>query len=285
MRYLFVLLLGFNLFTSCKKEIDNGQQPEKPSEPEATYIDVSYGNDPLQKMDVYLPAGRTDTTKVLILVHGGGWTIGDKSEFTGYIPAIKQKLPGYALVNINYRLNQGPANPFPAQENDVKAAVSFVHSKRAEYKISEKFVLLGTSAGGHLALLHAYKYNAPVKIKAAVSFFGPTDMVALYNAQSSAFQSALQTLLGGTPTGNPSMYQQSSPIQFATNQSPPTILLHGGADFVVPPAQSETLKNKLQSLGVVNQYVFYPTEGHGWFGATLDDSFNKIAAFLRANVQ
>lgn len=285
MRYLLILLLSISFLPSCKKEIDNGGQPVTPSEPEATYTDVAYGNDALQKMDVYLPAGRSDTTKVLIMIHGGGWSIGDKSEFSGYVPAIRQRLPDYAIVNINYRLAFGGINQFPTQENDVKAAVSFIHSKKGEYKISDKFVLLGASAGGHLALLQAYKYATPVKAKAAVSFFGPADMVALYNSYNQQYQAALQGIVGGTPTSNPVMYQQSSPIFFANSQSPPTLLLHGGADIVVPHSQSENLKNKLQSLGVTHQYVFYPTEGHGWTGAVMDDSFNKIAAFLRVNVQ
>jgi acetyl esterase/lipase len=247
-------------------------------------MNVAYGNDPLQKMDIYLPAGRTDTTKVMIMIHGGGWTIGDKSEFDVYIPTVKQRLPGYAIVNMNYRLNSGTTNQFPAQENDVKAALTFIYNKRGEYKISDKFVLLGASAGGHLALLQAYKYTTPVKAKAVVSFFGPTDMAALYNAQV-LFQNALQSLLGGTPASNPSLYQQSSPIFFAGNQSPPTLLLHGGVDPIVPAAQSEALKNKLQTAGVAHQYVFYPSEGHGFTAATMDDAINKVAAFLRANVQ
>ena len=62
------------------------------------------------------------------------------------------------------------------------------------------------------------------------------------------------------------------------------MILHGGADIVVSPTQSVLLKNKLTIAGVVNQYVFYPTEGHGWFNDTLADSFNKIQAFLAAHV-
>ena len=62
------------------------------------------------------------------------------------------------------------------------------------------------------------------------------------------------------------------------------MILQGGADIVVPSSQSVLLNNKLATAGVAKQYVFYPAEGHGWFGANLSDSFDKIQAFLAANV-
>jgi dipeptidyl aminopeptidase/acylaminoacyl peptidase len=90
--------------------------------------------------------------------------------------------------------------------------------------------------------------------------------------------------VGATPTNNPDLYYQSSPINFVTQQSPPTIIFQGGVDPLVSPSQSQALNEKLQTLGVIHQYVFYPAEGHGWFGAKLADSFDKLQAFLRDNV-
>lgn len=273
-----LLLLGL-VFLGCQKENN--------SVLEQTSLNVAYGSDPEQKMDIYLPADRSSaTTKVIILVHGGGWTLQDKSDFTPYVDTLKKRLPQYAIFNINYRLATGSSNFFPAQENDVKAALEFIFSKIADYKVSQKFVLLGASAGAHLSLLQAYKYTLPVKIKAVVDFFGPTDMIDMYNnpASSWAPASAIAAIVGATPTSNPVLYQQSSPINFVTAQSPPTIILQGGADVLVSPSQSIALNNKLQTLGVAHQYVFYPSENHGWFGANLSDSFDKIQAFLMANV-
>ena len=255
--------------------------------PSQTIKNVSYGSDSQQMIDMYLPAGRnTATTKVMIMIHGGAWSSGDKSDFDAYVDTLKKRLPDYAIFNINYRLATGTSNFFPSQENDVKAAVEFIASKSAEYYISQKIVLLGASAGGHLALLQGYKYNLPVKVKAIIDFFGPNDMTDLYNNPASPLipSASIALIVGATPTTNPVIYQQSSPINFVTAQSPPTILLHGGLDLLVSPSQSIALKNKLQTMGVVNQFVFYPTESHGWTGANLSDSFNKIEAFLAANV-
>jgi acetyl esterase/lipase len=276
---LFVLAITI---VSCQKESPGGSS----NLPAETQLNIAYDADPLQKMDIYLPAGRTtSTTKVLILIHGGGWNAGDKADFNSYIDTLKKRLPSYAIFNINYRLATGPPNLFPTQENDVKTAIEFIYNKRNDYKISDKFVLLGASAGGHLSLLHAYKYTTPVKIKAVVDFFGPTDLTDMYNNPPNPLVPLLLfSVTGGNPSTHTTLYQQSSPTTFVTAQTPPTIILHGGADFVVAPSQSVILKNKLQTAGVNHEYVFYPTESHGWTGANLTDSFNKITAFLNAHV-
>jgi acetyl esterase/lipase len=280
----YVTLLFLVLVISCQKETAGGSGSTAVTE--QSYMNVSYGNDAQQKMDVYLPAGRsTVTTKLIILIHGGAWSSGDKSDFNAYVDTLKKRQPGYAIFNLNYRLATAAGTFFPTQENDVKAAFDYILSKTGEYKISQKTVLLGASAGGHLALLQGYKYTSPVKVKAIIDFFGPTDMVSLHNSPADpALVPVLEILLGGTPASNPSMYQQSSPINFVDAQSPPTMILQGGADPLVPVAQSVSLDTKLQTMGVVHQYVFYPTEGHGWIGADLTNSFNAIQAFLAANV-
>ena len=119
-----------------------------------------------------------------------------------------------------------------------------------------------------------------------VDFFGPVDLVDMYNNPASIFAppAALAAVVGATPTSNLTLYQQSSPVNYVTAQSPPTIILQGGVDLLVSPSQSVALKTKLLAMGVINQYVFYPTESHGWLGANLTDSFDKIAQFLAANV-
>ena len=279
MRSFLLLLLMVTILSSCKK--DEGTEQEMP----ITMLNVSYGTSAQQKMDVYLPVGRNvNSTKVMIMIHGGGWNTGDKSDFDQYVDSLKKREPTYAIFNINYRL-ANPPDVFPAQEQDVKAAVEFIYNKRNEYGISDKFVLLGASAGGHLALLQGYKQTTLFKVKAIVDFFGPTDLTALYNTPPNPLvQPLLASVTGGTPTTHALLYQASSPLSYVNTQSPPTLILHGGADIVVSPSQSSLLDTKLFISGVTHQYIFYPTEGHGWTGANLIDSFNKIQAFLAANV-
>lgn len=255
--------------------------------PPTTYSNVAYGSDSKQVMDIYLPAGRTSlSTKIIFLIHGGSWSGGDKSTFSAYVDSLKKHLPDYALVNINYRLANFSQNKFPTQENDIKAALTAVINKADDYNISHKVVMLGASAGAHLALLQAYKYSDPVQVKAVVSFFGPSDITDMYNFPAyPQVPQLLQLLLGGTPSSNPEIYRQSSPINFVTQQTCPTLIFQGGKDLLVNPKQATLLEDTLKKAGVVNELIVYPNEGHGWRGLSLGDSFEKIGEFLKENVE
>ena len=275
MRTLLVCFISLLVIASCKKK-ENANAAK-------TLLNVNYGADAKQAMDIYLPANRSTTaTPVLILIHGGGWTDGDRSDLNAYVDTLKRRSPQYAIFNISYRLAANGQNLFPSQEQDVKAAVEFIHSKREEYGVSDRFGLIGASAGAHLALLQAYKYTSPVKAKVVISFFGPTELVQMYNNPPNPLVPLLlASVTGGTPNSNPAIYQQSSPLNFVVNSSAPTLLLHGGNDIVVPYSQSTLLQNKLNSVGVSNQYVLYPGGGHGdWSSQIYFDAFNKIDAFL-----
>ena len=280
LKYSFILLLFVQCFLSCKKK-------DKPADDVAiakTTFNVSYASDARNKMDVYLPANRSEAnTPVIVLIHGGGWADGDKADFTPFVDTLKRRLPQYAIFNITYRLVNNGQNLFPAQEQDVKKCIEYINTKRSEYKISATFILIGASAGGHLALLQSYKYTSPIKVKAVVSFFGPTELTQLYNNPPNPLLPLLLfNVTGANPTTNPAIYQQSSPATFAVAGSSPTLLLHGGLDPLIPASQSTLLRDKLNTLSVPNQYVFYPNGGHGdWDGPTYFDAFNKIDAFLK----
>jgi len=137
--------------------------------------------------------------------------------------------------------------------------------------------------------LQGYKYTTPVKAKAVVSFFGPADLADMYNnpvGGNPLLSLGLAAAIGATPAQNPAIYTSSSPVNFISSSSAmPTILLHGGVDPLVNASQSVAVKTKLSTAGISNQYVFYPTGGHGdWDAATYTDAFNKIQLFLETNV-
>lgn len=278
-----ILFLSFIiLLTSCKKS----STADPVSTPEII-SNVSYGSDPAQKMDLYLPAKRSaEDTKLILFVHGGAWFSGDKSDLEPYLPYLRQSFADYAFANINYRLATETENHFPAQENDMKAAVDFLVQKAGDYRFSKKFILLGVSAGAQMALLQAYKYPSP-PVAAVVDFFGPTDLTELYSfyPAGSFNQTVFKVLMNGDPAGNPQLFAQSAPIGFVTSQSPPTLIFHGTADDLVPIGQSISLKNKLDSAGVINQMVSYSNLNHDmWPATTMNDAFDKMKLFLNANV-
>ena len=282
MRYCCYLLALLPFLVSCTKNNDiAGNNIPLPA---ATTLDTAYGTDPLQEMDIYLPAGRDEHTLTIVLIHGGGWSDGDKTELTPSVAGVQALFPGYAIVNINYRLaKNGVTNVFPAQEEDVKKAVETIIASAENFHISHDLILAGFSAGGHLALLHGYKNDPGKHVKAIVDFFGPTDLTALSGMGS------VQALILFNATGKiydqyPELFIRSSPVNFVTENSPPTIILQGGADELVPASQSAELDSKLEENNVAHELVLYPGEGHGWSGTTLADSFEKIKKFIDANV-
>jgi len=283
MKNLLFAGLSALLLLSCKKE--SGSQEDAAAAKEIK--NLSYGSDPAQKMDLYLPQGRsTDSTKLIVLVHGGAWSEGDKTELDEYIPSMRERLGNYAVANINYRLATGAGNLFPTQENDLRSAIDWLMQKSGEYKYSSTVVLLGASAGAHLSLLQAYKNNSP-KIAAVVDFYGPADMAALYNQSLLPIaQAGLQMLLSGTPQTNPTAYQQSSPLNFVDAGDPPTIIFHGLNDGVVPVSQSATLLAKLKGLQIDAELHTYGGLGHErWPSATMTDALDKTEKFLKAHVK
>jgi acetyl esterase/lipase len=270
---------------SCKKK----EQPAVPTElSEKILLNQSYGIDARNLMDIYLPKGRTTATKLLLLIHGGAWVTGDKTDLNSYIDSIRKRMPNLAIANMSYRLAFNPINTFPAANNDVNAAINYLLSKQAEFVISDKLAIMGVSAGGHLALYEAYKNNAAGKIKATVSVFGPTDMQDMWQnpaGTAAITQLGLTNYLGATYPANNALYQQASPITYVNANSVPTQIFHGTADTLVRYQQSIALRNKLQTFSRPVQYIEYAGAGHGWVGATLTDTFDKLAAFLQQYLQ
>jgi acetyl esterase/lipase len=280
--FIFSIIL---LLASCNRE-SLTPDPVINQVPEVAYPDVTYGTDPLQKMDIFLPAARTvNSTKTMVVIHGGAWMDGDKADMTFVVDSMKKRLLTYAIINVNYRLAaNGITNVFPSQETDVKTAVEFYLNKSTEYKVSKDIIVLGASAGAHLALLHSYKNDPDKHVKAVVDFFGPTDLALIWN-QGFYQQLALTAVTGKTYSQDPAIYTQSGPINFVTAQSPPTIVLQGGIDDIVLPVQSTNLIDKLNLMGVPNQLVVYPNEGHGFTTADNVDALGKILPFISKYVK
>ena len=283
---VFSLLLGIFFsatFTGCKK----GEKSEA-TLAQLDMTNISYGSDTANNMDIYLPRGRDSAnTKVILFIHGGSWSSGDKNEFADAIPVLRSKLQDYAMFNMNYRFARNDNTRYPAQMIDIEAALNFIQSKADEYRINaNKICLVGASAGAHLALLEAYKNNKSGKIKAVVDLFGPTDLTDLYTHHPIPAQArpVIVNFLGATPATNPNVYMQASPINFVNTQSVPTKIFHGADDMVVPVTQSAALKVKLELNNVKVDMTVYQGEGHGWYGNNLLDTYQKTIDFIKENV-
>lgn len=282
---LLLILIVFS-FLACKKDNKKtSPDPEPPTFAENKF-GQSYGSDAKQKFDIYLPANRTATsTPVLFLVHGGGWSEGDRTDLIQAIDGLKTLFPTYAFVNLSYRLYANGQNKFPTQEIDVKTCIENVLNRKDEFKISDKFSMIGFSAGAHLSLLYAYKYGpTSFRPRSVVSFFGPTDLLKLHYQGSVPIKALLTNIAGNRATADSALYISSSPIHFINQNSSPTLIFQGSADDVVPYQQAEILNNKLLQANVVHEYKLYPNEGHGFSEVTTLDAIARSQAFIAGHM-
>ncbi len=277
---LVFLILLFSFLVSCDSKNNTSAATAPPLFAE-TKLNVHYGTNSQQIFDLYLPANRTKTkTKTLILVHGGGWTAGDKSNMNYAVDVVKQYLPEYAIANVNYRLATATNSAFPMQINDIQSIVSKL--KNENYGISDDFGFIGVSAGAHLSLLYSYAYNAGNNSKMVCSIVGPTNFTDVNYTSNTYLSSLFETATGINFTSNPSFYEQISPIYRATSSAPPTILLYGNADPLIPTTQGTDLHNKLDQLGVYNEFKLY-NGGHGdWAIDDLYDAYTlRLVNFIK----
>ena len=271
--YLF--LVALLVFSSC------GENSEPDLFTSQQILDQPYGSHLKQNMDVYLPAERSSaSTPLLVYIHGGGWIDGDKSEFLQIKSLVEKEFPDFAFVSLNYRLFDfvTETNGISEQEQDIVSAFHYIESQLASWNISGKIVISGASAGGHLALLHAFKNNFS-DLKAAVAFFPPTDLAALYGGNNLT-NLGLEALLGGTPDSAPTNYHDSSPVNFVDAQDVPTIFFHGNMDSVVPISQSLLLEDVLQAKNVRHQFTVVPGQGHGFTEETYATLLREAKQFV-----
>jgi acetyl esterase/lipase len=285
LKLLFLNLIVVLFIYNCSKESSEigGTNEVLDSLKYYEELNISYGNDANQTFDLYLPAKRTTNTKTMILIHGGGWSSGDKSDMNVIKDLIRLDLPNLAIANINYRLANQSEKPYPMQIEDITSIINFLKENKAKFTISENIGFIGTSAGAHLSLLWSYAFDDNKKVNMVCSIVGPTNFTdpAYLNNTDPALQDMLN-LFGINP--EISFLEEVSPYHQATETSPPTILFYGGQDPLIPITQGTDLRDKLENLGVTHEFTLYPYAGHGWVGIEILDTWSKLKAFIQSHI-
>lgn len=228
-------------------------------------------------MDIYRPP-QVGKYPALVVIYGGAWRSGDRlynSDFSRYMAAR-----GYTVFAIDYR--HAPRYRFPAQLDDVRAALAFIQQNATQYEAdSERMVLLGRSAGGHLAMLAAYQPDA-IPVKAVVSYYGPVDLPGGYASPPRPdpidTRNVLVTLFGGTPEMFPNEYRIASPINYVTRSLPPTLLVQGGRDHLVQLRFIEEMYQRLRANGNPAILLEIPWAEHA-FDAIFNGPSNQLALY------
>lgn len=278
-------LLIFTVILSTSSCITNDETEEFIIDPVEYYqeLNVSYGNDNDQVFDLYLPANRTDETKVIILVHGGGWTSGDKADMNDFKDYILQNIPDVAVVNINYRLAGNTRQAYPMQINDITTIVHYLKDRQSEYVISNDIGFIGASAGAHLSMLWSYAFDLTNQTKMVCSIVGPTNFTdPAYLENTNPVLQEILDLYGLDTTTE--YLEEVSPYHQVTSGAPPTILFYGGVDPLIPTSQGLMMRDRLVDLGIPHQFTLYPSEGHGWNGLNLFDTTVKLHAFIETHL-
>ena len=241
------------------------------------------------RADVWLPPGDPATgtggdasavvsagRAAVVRVHGGSWSSGQRGA-----PAWDSALAGAGavVVDVDYRLARAvDGEPWRAQPRDVACAVAWVGADAQRLGVDPgRIVLMGDSAGAHLALLAAYAPAqfppscdlAPVRPAAVVALYPPTETVSLQRADGWRYPDVLPgdgvlDLMGARPEDDPAAYRAASPVTYVGSGVPPTLVVHGDHDQVVPVGQSRELVAALQRVGAEHAYVELPFANHGF---------------------
>ncbi|MBX3119521.1 MAG: alpha/beta hydrolase [Fimbriimonadaceae bacterium] len=211
---------------------------------------------------------RPDSDELLplaILIHGGGWISGDKSDMRDLTQALGKA--GFAVACPQYRL--APLHVFPAAVEDIQAFVRFARTSASEWGLDpNRIASLGNSAGGHLALMSGLT-DAPVdgvssRVNAVVDICGITDVTVEGIRENPISIQFLEQFMGVSYGEDEARWIAASPIKTISNDAPPILIVHGDEDDIVPISQSEALVAELKRCGVDHEYHTFPGEGHSF---------------------
>ncbi|MGD8462340.1 MAG: alpha/beta hydrolase [Anaerolineae bacterium] len=251
-------------------------------------------------VDVWSPPGSVKPSGLgLVFLHGSGWHYADKDFGTrGFFKHLVRQ--GHVIVDVAYSL--APGVDIFGMVGDAKRAIVWTKQHAKELNVQrDRVVLMGGSAGGHLALLAAFTADNPrfdppdlpasTSVCAVVSYYGPTDLrtqfdrfcelpalsgkgrlertFMRYLERRTGFQvipvhSLLPSLLGGTPIEVPELYQIASPSHYASGSCPPTLLLQGCHDFSGAAPQVIQLHKSLLEAGAISYLFELPDTEHGF---------------------
>jgi len=214
------------------------------------------------KVDFYRP-DEDRLFPVVIQIYGGAWRTGGPSDDAAFATRLAKN--GYLVASIDYR--HTPQSRWPAQIDDVRAAVDWVATHASEYGGDpRRLALLGRSSGAQLALVAAY--TNPARIDAVVSFYGPTNLLEGWNEPPSPdplpVRPVLEAFLGGSPSEARELYEAASPMTYVSRRVPPTLLIYGARDHVVDPRFGRQLHEKLKAAGATSVYLELPWAEHAF---------------------
>jgi len=241
-------------------------------------------------MDVFIPRARIHQPMPAVLwLHGGAWEGGDKNGSSG---ARFLAAAGFVTASIYYHLS-GEAK-FPADIEDCKCAIRYLRANAPRYSIApESIPITGASSGGHLAMLAATAAeragfegsgewpNVSSRVKAVVSYYGPTDFRPLAADFGVRAQAAITKLIGVAFADHRDRYARASPITFISAGHPPLLIFHGDGDTLVPFSQSERMRDAYRKAGLSVELV----DNNRPLSISIEQIYRTTIDFFRQRLQ
>jgi acetyl esterase/lipase len=219
-------------------------------------------------LDLYRPVKDATPLPLIVYLHGGGWANANPRTGAAFVdfPAVLGHLAqrGYVVASIEFRFSAEA--PFPAQLEDLQAAIRFLRGNAARFGIDgTKVGAWGMSSGAQLAALNAVDCAEGTCVQGFAGWFGPYDL-ATYVRDSSQGASVRSLLRCGPDDCAPEALAAASPMHYVDRNDPPALLLHGLADTNVSPSQSERFAAELRQAGVDVKLILIPNVAHGLVG-------------------
>ena len=212
-------------------------------------------------LDAHIPDG-TGPFPTAILVHGGGWVAGDKQQYITYIfqPLTEAN---FAWFSINYRL--APQFKFPADTDDVAAAIRWVKANAARYKVDpQRIALIGESAGGHLVSYVGAQSDPSTGVAAVVSMYGIHDFITASIAWHPIPEEILKLFgISEVDAQSAPILVKASPVVYIRKDMAPYLLMHGSKDEDVPYEQSVEMCDKMKKAGARCELITIEGAPHG----------------------
>jgi acetyl esterase/lipase len=239
--------------------------------------DVTYA--PGVQLDAYLPVERAEPVPAVLVIHGGGWRSGDKHGWAQRSRALVRET-GWVVVAVNYDLDA--AEPWRTQPDDVRAAIEWVRDNAGDLGVDPEHIgLIGSSAGGHLAMLVA---TTGAHVRAVVSWSGPSDLPRLAGAPRGdrLVKDLAARYIGGSLDAEPERWLDGSPIAHVDPGDPPMLLAGSQDETEVPIDQVTAMRDALEANAVEVVATIVPGRRHASNFA--DDVWGETVQFLRDHI-
>jgi len=278
-RFLNLFFIATNFFNTRMRLMFSGLARE-------THVYAMRGKRRM-KLDVYRPRGAEGPVPVIVYAHGGGWIVGWRRLIE---PAFARQVKrGYALVSFTYTFTN--QDSWPAQIHDTKAAIRWVRANADRFGFdTDKIVLTGASAGGHLACVSGLSGKGKLEgdlgnaemssdVCGIAVFYPPADLPATIT-QGFVAGRCVEALIGGKAEVRLKELHEATPISYARSDAPPLLVLHGTHDHIVPHAHGSALVSAIQDAGGNAKLISLEKRAHADWRFSAPSNMREIEAFL-----